>query len=501
LFDRIKDIVLFETDDGKLSLPQYFERVGRMNYGEDTRRIFYFTKAGGAGQQAMLFKAKGYSVIDASGFPDLEFLMKYARTTPNIELHRLDLDALGFVLQPLIGKERKWRELETAFVDLQVNAEVVRFTPDSVPAILLENESGDEFQARELLQDPGLSPTIKRLLQGALEQRQRAGRETGKRTLYLNADNSIVSSLAQFDVRDTEVMEIVSALYNNALLGSLQTTKPMSLEDVQGIFNGNTNSLAAFISKLIEVKMLRAEISALRKTYEPEEEADPKESSAQEPEPEHVVCFFAAPFDQKYNVLMEALRSVLEDAPYFWEVARADERYFERSVSDNVTKWISRAHCYAVEISERNPNVMMELGQIYWGYPARPLLILQREGIEEELADLAGTLRVHYPWASKPNREEIVRSLKTNIERFTEIDGVRNKRHYLSAYAMQDMKWIDQDARNAVANQYSTIEELLEKNPNQVAEELRERVPIPPELVKIIQDGLREKLKRSTAAS
>jgi hypothetical protein len=66
---------------------------------------------------------------------------------------------------------------------------------------------------------------------------------------------------------------------------------------------------------------------------------------------------------------------------------------------------------------------------------------------------------------------------------------------------MQDMKWIDQDARNAVANQYSTIEELLEKNPNQVAEELRERVPIPPELVKIIQDGLREKLKRSTAAS
>ena len=104
---------------------------------------------------------------------------------------------------------------------------------------------------------------------------------------------------------------------------------------------------------------------------------------------DHVLCFVALPYRDEYECVLSGLRSVLEDAPYFWEVKRADERYLERTVSENAGTWISNSHCYVVDITQVNANVMMELGQMYWGFPERPLLLLQREGVKNDITDLS----------------------------------------------------------------------------------------------------------------
>src|ERR1022692_2146529 len=190
-------------------------------------------------------------------------------------------------------------------------------------------------------------------------------------------------------------MEVVRAVYYNASLFSVQGGKPLLPKRAKEIFEGNNRTLATLMSKIIEVRRLQDRIvPAQLKAELPA--AGP---SVRERQPEHIMCFFAVPFRDEYDVVLEALRSVLEDAPYFWEVARADRKFFARTVPDNVGMWISRAQCYVVELSDCNPNVMMELGQMYWGYPGRPIYLLQREGSKPDIVDLGARLRIKYPWS------------------------------------------------------------------------------------------------------
>jgi molecular chaperone HtpG len=498
LFERVKDMVVFLTDDGRLSLPQYFQRSGSIfaDSTEDAvRRIFFFTTRGGSVQQSMLFKAKGLPVIDASSFPDVEFLTKYSQTTEGVELHHLDGTALGFIFDPVTNKERKWRELEAAYGDLHINAEVVCFVPDTIPAVLFQQGSESLTEAKDLLQDPSLSPTIKSLLRRAIEQQQRAI-QPGTETLYLNANNVVVSTLVEVDLKTTEAMEVVRAVYYNASLFSVQGGKPLLPKRAKEIFEGNNRTLATLMSKIIEVRRLQDRIvPAQLKAELPA--AGP---SVRERQPEHIMCFFAVPFRDEYDVVLEALRSVLEDAPYFWEVARADRKFFERTVPDNVGMWISRAQCYVVELSDCNPNVMMELGQMYWGYPGRPIYLLQREGSKPDIVDLGARLRIKYPWSDRPSREDIERTLRAEFAKFTELPSAANKRHYLSAYAMKDLKWIDQQIKQQVAQRYTTIEEFVSRDSKLIAEDMRE-YGVPVDLVKVIQDGLRSRLEKALERS
>jgi molecular chaperone HtpG len=504
LFDQIKDIILFDTDIGKLTLPEYFKR-SQLKKGETNSerplRAFYFSTPGGPGQHAMLFSAKGLHVIDASHFPNLSLLKKYADTTEGVELHRLDLDARGFIFQPLQHKTRNLRELESAFADLHVDAEVVTFAPDEIPGVLLQEDTdGAKLpELRNLLTDPSLSVTIKSVLQQAIDQAERAGHGGLKKTLYLNADNIIIQKLCQVDLRTSEAMEVARAVYHNALLLSLQGARlALTQKDAKIIFDGINVTLATLMTKMLEVNRLQSELVVFQANAANDSKEAELAKARAGPEARHIVCFFAVPFSHEYDVVHSALQQVLEDAPYFWEVARADRKLFERTVPNNVARWIERAHCYAVDISNCNPNVMMELGQIYWGFPKRPLLLLEREGLKNIIADLGATLRIEYPWNDRITVEEIVPTLRKKIAAFAEVGNIRGERHYLSAHAMRFVKGIDPMATKALAERYTTIEEFLEKSPREVAQALPEYLPHS-EIVKIIQESLKLKLQQAVA--
>lgn len=510
LFDRIKDIVLFTTDAGTISLPRYFEmsRFSKgVSAGNGTKRhIFYFTTPGGAGQHTMLFAAKGLRVIDAQHFPDESFLQKYANKHEDVILRRLDVGG-DFIFEELERRERKWVEMEEEYSHQRIDAKVVRFLPEDIPAVLVFPETEPvSDQVDGLLADPNLSAPLKNLVRQMWDdqQKKRRGRISAGGILYVNANNPIIQKLADLDLADYEVQDVMIVIYNNALMLSTQGARmALAPESAKKIFEGNNRAIGALMAKIYEVRDLKAQQLAEMgeraasqlagkgaarvglQAATPTVAASPAVDQTK-----HIQCLIALPFDDAYNVVFEALCDVLEAAPYFWQVVRADKRYFKNDVPNNMAAHIARAHCFAVDITELNENVMMELGHMYWAYPERPLMLLQREGTQSRVVDLGGKLRIKYPWAETPNQERIAAALRDEIKKFDDVKNLKGEAHYLSARLLR-ADFIPPKVAAALAERFETAEELVEKDPGDISRSIGARLA-PGGVVQSVQDYLRD---------
>lgn len=181
---------------------------------------------------------------------------------------------------------------------------------------------------------------------------------------------------------------------------------------------------------------------------------------------QHVVCFVALPFEDDKKtfayktILLPALRRALELEPYFWQVGRADDKYFAETIERNIFEWVTRADVYMAEISDVNPNVMMELGYMRWSRePKQPLIVLKRKDIHRHLADLAGMITIPYtPASGKDADKTIAKELKGEFGKKSELLTLNtNKAHYLSPLFLQD-KAIAEDAAEKLAGIYLTME-------------------------------------------
>jgi molecular chaperone HtpG len=489
LFDRIKDIVLFTTDAGTINLPRYFEmsRYSKgVAAGDSARRyIFYFTTPGGAGQHTMLFAAKGLRVIDAQHFPDEGFLQKYANKHEDVILKRLDVGG-EFIFEELERRERKWVELEEEYSHQRIDAKVVRFVPEDLPAVLIFPETEPVTdQVEGLLADPNLSAPLKNLVKQMWEDRekQRRGRISSGGILYVNANNPVVQKLVDLDLLDLEIQEVMIVIYNNALMLSTQGARMyLAPESAKKVFESNNRAIAALMSKIYEIRDLKAhqlaemgervtaQLTATERSTQPAVQTTRLETPAAEPN-RHIVCLLAVPFEKDYDVLLEALRDVLEVAPYFWQVARADKRFFANDVPNNMAYWIARAQCFAADISEMNENVMMEVGLMYWGYPSKPLLLLQRDTVQSRIVDLGGRLRVKYPWGDLPDQSRMAMALHQEIKKFEELKNLNAQAHYLSVRLMR-ADFIPPILATALADRYETVEDLIQTDAAAISHDL-----------------------------
>lgn len=507
LFDRIKDIVLFTTDAGQMNLQRYFElsshsRAAKAAGTDDAKRyIFYFTTPGGVGQHAMLFAAKGLRVIDAQHFPDEPFLQKYQARHDDVVLRKLDVGG-EFIFEELPRKENKWLEIEETYSRLRIDAKVVQFVPDTIPAVLIFPETEEvEDQVETLLADPNLSAPLKNLVRQMCEdrKRERRGKVSAGGILYVNANNSVMQQLADLDHQtDYDIQDVMIFIYNNALVLSTQGAKRALMpESAKIVFEGNNRVVSNLVTKIQEVRELQkrqlaglgsekllADHGAAAATTPP---AKPVVSGEQT---RHITCFVALPFDEEYKVVLEALRDVLEAPPYYWEVKRADQRLYRPSVPENVGHWIARANCYAVDLTGGNDNVLMEVGLMHWGYSDRPLILMQREGEPIRLANLGERIRVSYPWGDPPDQAAIAAALREHIRSREDIGKLKGEAHYLSVRAMRDEDWVPSRVAEALAEEYETVEEFVEQDPKKVAKKLGRNVP--EGVVSAIQDHLRE---------
>lgn len=504
LFDRIKDIVLFTTDAGTISLPRYFEmsKYSKGATSNDVNRyIFYFTTPGGAGQHTMLFAAKGLRVIDAQNFPDEGFLQKYASKHEDVILRRLDVGG-DFIFEELEARERKWAELEEEYSHQRIDAKVVRFLPEDIPAVLVFPETEPvSDQVDSLLADPNLSSPLRNLVRQMWDDRekQRRGRVSGGGILYVNAGNTVVQKLVDLDLADYEVQEVMIVIYNNALMLSTQGARmALAPESAKKIFEGNNRAIGALMTKIYEVRELKAHqlvemSSRVDQQQKPQGDAvvvAPPDGLAPVKQTSHIQCLVALPFDDAYDVVLEALRDILEDKPYFWQVVRADKQYFANDVPNNLAQWIARAHCYAVDISELNENVMMELGYMYWAYPKRPLFLMQREGTTNRIVDLGGRLRAKYPFDESPNQIRIAAALRDDIKKREDFTKLKGDAHYLSERVLK-ADFITPKLAKALVGRFDTVEQLLESDAAEITTDLTARLA-PSGIVNEIQKYLRD---------
>src|SRR6476469_121166 len=200
----------------------------------------------------------------------------------------------------------------------------------------------------------------------------------------------------------------------------------------------------------------------------------------------YVYCFFSMPFKEEYDLLFNAVRYILEDAPYGWRVVRADAEHLGATISLNVEKHITASHCYIAEISDKKPNVFLEIGRMSHysridndGHDAhRPLIYLCREDAKNSIAaDLSGY--IYHSYAScdgDAGLTYLARHLREEFDKKPLLKALKNKKNkevYLSSEILVRHHACQPDLAYKLVGEYTTAEALLKRSPEKVAAQLK----------------------------
>ncbi len=113
-------------------------------------------------------------------------------------------------------------------------------------------------------------------------------------------------------------------------------------------------------------------------------------------------CFLALLYnDSDAAETFTALEEALALPPWCCQVSRADQRVLDGPLWANVAAPMAAAHFFLADLSNLNPNVLIEVGRME--ALSRPLL-LQREGSPDPPADLRGHLCLRLPPLPRPSR-------------------------------------------------------------------------------------------------
>lgn len=440
LFDRIKDIVLFDTDVGYMNLPRYFEQSRLVRRGREAaeeengkRYIYYFATPGGVGQHAFLFQARGVRVIDAQFFPEEPFLQKYAeRHKDDVELRRLDVGG-EYIFEDLKSKEGKWVELEEAYADRRIEARVVRYEPASIPAVLISPEPPSyEQQVRQLMDDPDVSPILKNLFKQLMEDKEKERKQKlyGASVLYLNADNEVIQQLAEQYPRRGEVEEVdvLTTIYNNAVM--LSAPRSLTLENARRIFDSNNRTIRALINKINEVRELRqralaadpaqvraleAETQHLQAEVERLQEENERLQRIVPPLPAVRTAFFARPYRPEFAELEEDIKATFKEEIGV-KVETVAEKPEDLVVFQSIRAKILNSHFMVADITGANPNVLIEVG--YAMGAGKPVVLIRRQGDDSKVPfDLQPFVRLEYVVVTTTNGKKVVTLLDRELKR------------------------------------------------------------------------------------
>ena len=105
----------------------------------------------------------------------------------------------------------------------------------------------------------------------------------------------------------------------------------------------------------------------------------------------HTVCFFAHSFGAQKHVL-DHLRALLEHSPYFWEVRSAVDLQADPRLYDNVCVQIAHSHVVIADLSDRNPNVLLELGLALGLKDEREVIVIANRASYRSFSDISGRL-------------------------------------------------------------------------------------------------------------
>ena len=366
-FNQVAELLLFETNQGDISLQQYIPMNSMIN---DKNPIYYFSHYDSAAQYYRMANEKGIIVINAGRNYDEELLEKYGEHHPEVTLEKLNVLDKGIFFDELLPEERKsFRRLEERISyhlnhDLGLNVVINTkfYNPVAVPAVIIETEvSKTDRELQDLLNAPTLRMSFGDAFRGLQERIRNRPLQ-----LALNGRNALIQLLSKANLDSAVTATVMTLLYNNALLYSHRLD-----ERNMSIVHDN---VAQIMTMLIEAQNenldLRSELQKLRNDMRT------KNADTMIINQEHILMFMITPFADEYKPVELAVRRVFEQAPFCFEVCLARDKYNEETLVENVKSHIAAAQCFIAEISDLNPNVMMEIGGILMSGDKRPVFAL-----------------------------------------------------------------------------------------------------------------------------
>jgi hypothetical protein len=431
--------------------------------------IYYISESGAAPQFYRLSQAKGLLALNADMIFEERFLRKYVNKQPQtLALQRVDIAEGTAIFEPLADDER------VAFVNLEHRLGVLlrthmpqqetrvvteRFTPSDIPAVLTHTRDADTARRLEKLAvHPALSSSLSDTIRDLFDLQQQRMQPV---VLHLNITSPFIERLCQEDFGDPIVQDTWIAVYNNAAMSSQYFLSTHNLE----VLHTQTLKLMNNVLTLRETqRQLNSRVAELEASSEPQpaEEIRPAQRTP------HVSLFVMMPFGSDYNVLEAALRQVFEDDPYNFQVIVARDRTIRRNLFENVKAHMQMVHGFVADVSDLNPNVMLELGITEVDAGRRPVVILRRQGSAELPADLRGLLYVEYelPAASEPERiAHLVAQLREKLRTIEDVEVLCHHRtaRYLSATYVKKhlsrIQWTDAEL-DTLCKTFPTIEAL-----------------------------------------
>ncbi|BBC26588.1 ATP-binding protein [Pseudanabaena sp. ABRG5-3] len=473
-FQSVADLIPFETNQGSMSLQRYFEEAKRL--GQSETDLLYFDERGSATQFYMLCEARGLLVVDASQVFEDDFLERYGRLRPEIKLKQLNIGESDFIFEPLKGDEQKeFRSLEQEFMrgmpDRRSIAKAVKFKPESIPALsVMSAAAKNQAKLKQAGDNIALPEEVRKLVKDVLQ-----GERSVPITLYLNVSNPMIQKLAKMPPTE-DTRDAYMALYNNSIMLINQI---LTAQNAEAMFKSFTKVIDRMIAQTDEVQKLNGQIFKLKNEIHELKNLAVAQGSEQTG---HVSCFFAMPFDAKYDPLLEATKRILEDKPYSWQVVRADDNLQGLTIVDNVREAIQRSHCYLAEISDANPNVFLEIGMMR-NYDDRPIIFLcQEESINLIPADLHGYLYLTYKLSDLNDINSLISKLDTQLSRVLSLIDLKPsiENIYLSSRVLVHQMDLSENFSRKITGRYTTLGDFLASYKKSSAQFIAEEINVKP---------------------
>lgn len=228
-FEKVEDLVTFRTTRGPLSLPEYLKQSGGA--------VYYVTRELGSLQEQMLAEGRDVPAIDASWFSVAPFLERYAKRHPEVSLVQLDGEAEQ-LLRP--GPDGLFAPLLAHYREQGVAARTASFKPAEAPAVLLYPQGAELAREAEASLQAGDIPAPLAGLIGEFVEERFSAREGLRGTLFLNASNPLMRSLAEAPPPGPALQAVLAVVHQMARLFA---GRMLSAADAVGAFGAITKAL------------------------------------------------------------------------------------------------------------------------------------------------------------------------------------------------------------------------------------------------------------------
>ncbi len=460
-FDQVAELLLFETNHGDISLQQYIP----MNPMIGSRNpIYYFSHYDSAAQYYRMANEKGLVVINAGRNYDGELLEKYGEHHPEVTLEKLNVLDKGIFFDELSAEDRlPFRRLEERMSyhlthDLRLNIvlNTKLYEPKAVPAVIIETEvSKTDRELQVLLNTPSLRMSFGDAFRSIQERIRNRPLQ-----LALNGWNPLIQLISKANLDSSVISTVMTLLYNNALLYSHRLDE----RNMSIVHDNVTQVMTMLIEAQNENFDLHSELQKLRNDMRVKN-ADNMVNSQK-----HILMFMITPFADEYRPVELAVRRVFERAPFCFEVCLARDKYNADTLVENVKSYIASAQCFIAEISDLNPNVMMEVGGILMSGDNRPAFALwDTHSKLKKPADFGDRLTFSYS-GKTASPDELVDEITNHLIEGGRIKNARieelihrRKELFLSHTLLSGLQEIslNDSQRASICNKFKTVDSFV----------------------------------------